>query len=177
MPRNGKKKSTSSGPKRGHASGNTLGSSGAIMRTRFRTVLLEKASPIGTVAHDPMQVTIPANLKGLYSRFRIHRVGIELNPLTYLEWIVRSKDFPGIDTRQELVRQTDSRIFRNLEGMAKIFWYVPVEPVFKGWQDIGAGLGDCGLWFIRDGQNDLIEGSDGLIGSLIFDVSLGGLTV
>lgn len=182
MPRKGKK-----GGKRGKAyqaggatSGTTVGhkssrgTEGKIYRFQKRMVLTEAAHPIGTVR--ALEISWTEGNANLFTQSRILRLGIELNPMTYAEFIVRSRTIASLDTRAELVTMQDCVLYNNLQGAPHITWYRPTEAMYRGWLDIPDSKKlDTGLWVYLNGQNSLIEGTGGMIGALVIDYEMRGL--
>ena len=141
-----------------------------------KDTILESIAPIGTIKSRSLEIGKPPTFP-TFDRYRVKRVGLCLHPHTYIEFLIRSNaPITSLDTRAELITQTDVVIERNLQGRSKIFWYRPVEPDFIGWQDYPTSGAKflTGLYLTWNGRNDLISGSDGFLGTIHYDIEYSG---
>lgn len=143
-----------------------------VYRTQHRITIDEATFKIGTIHWVGLHYT--SSRAVLFSEYRVERVGIEIDPLSYAEWVVRPSADSSVDTRTELVNQQDCVKYHNLSGKPFIEWYRPTDAINRGWQDVQNAV-TTGLFLCLDGQNTLIEGPTGLIGTMVFDISWRGL--
>lgn len=140
-----------------------------------RIPLLEATHPIGTTAWLEINMHWPQ--MAAFAAFRIRRVGVELHPLSYAEFIVRSTGQTSINTRAELTTQEDCVVYHNLQSGKWIKWYKPTDALHRGWQDmVSSGAMTTGLFIMINGQNQLIAGTGGIIGNLVVEVEFRGFT-
>lgn len=110
------------------------------------------------------------------TQLKINKVGITVLPQTYMEFIVRGSNTTTLDTRAELINQTDC-IKTFVQSKPRVFWFRPNEALLRGWLDIAtpAGNFDSGLWILYTGQNQLNAQGAEILFQIQIDVSFQGL--
>lgn len=113
-----------------------------------------------------------------FTQFKIHRVGVRVFPLSYMEYIVRGQIPESLNTRKELLLQGDLKSLWVNNGKARMVWFKPNQSVQKFWIDTiptGTNTYTSGLHIAWTGQNQLDPATaSGLLFQTVFDITFQG---
>lgn len=112
-----------------------------------------------------------------FHRYRILKVGIESQPDSHTEFVIRATASPNISDRNKLLCQQDVQISGRFKSKPTRYSMSPVDAVSRGWQDMPESAGQLwtGLHCALSGINSLESDAAGIICIKYIVLELAGL--